>query len=59
MRREHHGVASDKQPFVCNKCCHYSVDVCIVLAVSDVARIGQVSLSAYQAPIVVWGDQVS
>ena len=42
--------------FVCDRGCHYSAAVCLVLAVFEVAGIGQVSLAADYASIVAWGD---
>ena len=36
--------------------CHYSVAVCLVLAVSEVSGIVEVILAAYYVSIVVWGE---
>ena len=41
---------------VCDRGCYYSVAVYLVLAISEVAKIGQVSLADYYASIVVLGE---
>ena len=42
--------------FVCERGCHYYFTVCLVLAVSEVAGIGQVGLADYYASIVVLSE---
>ena len=43
--------------FIFDRGCCYSIDVCLVLSVSEVFVLGKVGLEADKVPIVDWGDK--